>query len=79
MLKQIVCCLMTLALFTEVVPQAMAQRPEIGKRPARRADTISVGDSAPDFQLKTLDGKVTMQLSRLCVDRPVALVFGSYT
>lgn len=44
-----------------------------------RAGDLRVGDPAPDFTLPTLDGSATVTLSRFRGDRPVALVFGSYT
>ena len=37
------------------------------------------GDPAPDFELPRLDGDGTVRLSALVAERPVALVFGSYT
>ncbi len=39
----------------------------------------SVGDAAPDFTLKTTDGKSEVRLSAFEGKRPVVLVFGSYT
>jgi hypothetical protein len=44
-----------------------------------RKGTLKVGDSAPDFQVKTLDAKAPVQLASLWVNKPVVLVFGSYT
>ena len=45
-----------------------------------RAGTLRVGSSAPDFQLTKLDKTATIQLSSLTAqNRPVVLVFGSYT
>ena len=41
--------------------------------------TVSEGDVAPDFELPLLDGGGTVHLGTLLRDRPVALVFGSYT
>ena len=38
-----------------------------------------VGGAAPDFTLKTLDGKETIQLSKLIGPKPVVLVFGNFT
>jgi hypothetical protein len=38
-----------------------------------------VGDVAPDFTLKTLDGKETIKLSQYAGNLPVVLIFGSYT
>jgi hypothetical protein len=39
----------------------------------------NVGDKAPDIMVKTLDAKEPMQLASLWADKPVVLVFGSYT
>jgi peroxiredoxin len=44
-----------------------------------RAGTVQVGDRAPDFTLKTLDGSSQMQLATLNREKPVVLIFGSYT
>jgi hypothetical protein len=40
---------------------------------------VAEGDPAPDFELPTPDGGETIRLSALFEQRPVALVFGSYT
>jgi len=37
------------------------------------------GAAAPDFTLKTLDGKKKVRLSSFKGKKPVALIFGSYT
>jgi hypothetical protein len=39
----------------------------------------AVGETAPDFTLKTLDGKETVTLSKFKREKPVLLIFGSYT
>jgi hypothetical protein len=44
-----------------------------------RGGSVNVGDSAPDFRLPTLDRKNSVQLASFRGDRPVVLVFGSYT
>lgn len=61
---------------------AMAQ--EKRTQPKREGDLreegkLKPGDVAPDFSLKTLDGKKTVKLSSFAGKKPVALVFGSYT
>ncbi|MDB5313347.1 MAG: Iodothyronine deiodinase [Gemmataceae bacterium] len=38
-----------------------------------------LGEPAPDFTLKTADGKETVQLSGLIGSKPVVLVFGNFT
>ena len=45
-----------------------------------RAGTLQVGNPAPDFQLTKLDKTSSIQLSALTAQqKPVVLVFGSYT
>jgi hypothetical protein len=45
-----------------------------------RAGKLQVGSPAPDFALKKVDKTATIQLSALSAQqRPVVLVFGSYT
>lgn len=44
-----------------------------------RAGELRPGDPAPDFSLLTLDKTARIQLSTLTAQKPVVLVFGSYT
>lgn len=44
-----------------------------------RAGSLKTGDTAPDFLLTKLDKSGTLQLSALSAQKPVVLVFGSYT
>jgi len=44
-----------------------------------RAGNLRPGDPAPDFSLLKLDKSQRVQLSALNQQRPVVLVFGSYT
>ena len=44
-----------------------------------RAGGVAVGEEAPDFRLPTLDRRSSVQLASFRGDRPVVLVFGSYT
>src|SRR5436190_3490446 len=44
-----------------------------------RAGTLEIGQPAPDFALKALDGGATVRLSSFRGKQPVVLVFGSYT
>ncbi len=44
-----------------------------------RAGALDVGEAAPDFDLQTHDHQARVRLSSLRGDRPVVLVFGSYT
>ena len=38
-----------------------------------------VGDAAPEFTLKTVDGATTITRSKFQPDRPLVLIFGSFT
>lgn len=44
-----------------------------------RGGVLQVGDAAPDFVLPTVDGSRKVRLSEEWRERPVVLVFGSYT
>jgi hypothetical protein len=44
-----------------------------------REGRLKVGDIAPDFSLHTVDKKSRIRLSSLRRQKPVVLVFGSYT
>ena len=44
-----------------------------------RAGHVKAGDTAPDFSLETVDHKSRVQLSSFRGNKPVVLVFGSYT
>ena len=44
-----------------------------------RAGNLNLGDPAPDFTLSTLDKSSRVTLVSIRSDKPVVLVFGSYT
>jgi hypothetical protein len=44
-----------------------------------RRGSLAMGGKAPDFTVKTLDTRVPVKLASLWIDKPVVLVFGSYT
>jgi hypothetical protein len=44
-----------------------------------RAGVLELGDAAPDFELATVDKQAKVKLSEFRRDRPVLLIFGSYT
>jgi thiol-disulfide isomerase/thioredoxin len=44
-----------------------------------RKGKLALGQEAPDFELATRDGKARVRLSSLRQNKPVVLVFGSYT
>ncbi len=54
-------------------------KPPLGRGQIRPDDAPRVGDLAPLFQLKSLDGKTETRLEAFRGKRPVVLIFGSYT
>ncbi|MEZ6096414.1 MAG: hypothetical protein R3C03_19665 [Pirellulaceae bacterium] len=44
-----------------------------------KRQVLAIGDEAPDFTLKSPDGTKETQLSTLYPEKPVVLIFGSYT
>ena len=52
-----------------------------GKKPKARESrpSLKVGDIAPTFKLKSLDGKSETDLADFKHKKPVVLIFGSYT
>ena len=40
---------------------------------------LNVGDVVPDINFLTVDGKSQLRLSQLIKEKPVVLIFGSYT
>ncbi len=72
--------LMTTILFVQASPPSLAQG-QANRKPGdlRMPDTLAVGDLAPDFRLKTKDGKHEVRLSGFRGKKPVVLIFGSYT
>jgi AhpC/TSA family len=67
------------AIMAKVPPVAFAVLPFETLWMKARAGHLEVGDAAPDFTLKTLDGAKQVQLSSFRGQKPVVLVFGSYT
>jgi hypothetical protein len=45
----------------------------------RREGALRVGDVAPDVTLTSLDGKTPVQLASYVGEKPLVLVFGSFT
>lgn len=45
----------------------------------RLPDKLTVGDTAPDFTLRSVDGKAKVTLSEFRDKKPVVLIFASYT
>ncbi len=55
------------------------QQPPREKRAAVNDNAPKVGDKAPTFVLKSLDGETETDLTAFRGDKPVVLLFGSYT
>ncbi len=45
----------------------------------RSEGSLAVGDLAPDLELASADGNGTRKISELYREKPLVLVFGSYT
>jgi thiol-disulfide isomerase/thioredoxin len=63
------------ALMTVAPALLLAGPAEAGRHP----ETLRFGDTAPDFTLKSPDGKQSVRLADFRGVRPVVLIFGSYT
>jgi hypothetical protein len=76
-------CVVAAGLSAGAAALGLAQPPkEVITPPAkgeRLPDTLKLGDVAPDFTLKTVDGKTEVTLSEFRCQKPVVLIFGSYT
>lgn len=70
----------TIAILLAVISLHSEDRPIRNRGGGNRiADTVHVGDPAPDFTLKTMDVKREVTLSEFKGKSPVVLIFGSYT
>jgi hypothetical protein len=67
--------------FMTYVPEPVVWGLAPGERLWRwaRAGRLHVGDEAPDFSLRSQSGSARVTLSAFRGQRPVVLVFGSYT
>ncbi len=45
----------------------------------RQEGALEIGDRAPDVSLLALDGRTRVRLSERMGERPLVLIFGSYT
>lgn len=66
-----------LLLAVSLCTAARAGQADARERPQEGA--LKAGDPAPNFALKGLDGKSAFTLSEHLGQKPVVLVFGSYT
>jgi hypothetical protein len=67
------------AIMTHVPMMAMMVLPFEPLWMSARAGHLAVGDPAPDFVLPTTDHSRTVRLSEEWRQKPVVLIFGSYT
>lgn len=63
----------------EEMMESMNKRRQEMRGQNQEAGGPNVGQEAPDFTLRTLDGDRTVKLSDFRGKKPVILVFGSYT
>jgi hypothetical protein len=63
----------------EEMMESMNKRRQEMRGQSQEAGGPNVGQEAPDFTLRTLDGDRTVKLSDFRGKKPVVLVFGSYT
>ena len=62
----------------ETTQQRPARRGRRGQRGPEEG-ALKVGDEAPTFKLKSLDGESETDLAEFKGEKPVVLIFGSYT
>ena len=67
-----------LLLAAAVVLAAMSA-PAEAQRGRRSDDAPKVGEVAPNFKLKMLNGETEVELAGFAGKTPVVLIFGSYT
>ena len=67
------------ALMAHVPPFMMGVLPFRPLWMSARAGALQPGDIAPDFELPKLHGDEVIKLSRIAREKPVVLIFGSYT
>ena len=67
------------AIMSHVPMPAMMALPFQPLWMSARAGRLDVGDAAPDFVLPALDESRRVKLSEEYRERPVVLIFGSYT
>jgi hypothetical protein len=82
MLKKVVLVILALVLAgAAFVGARMGPRNLIGmlRYDQRQEGKLKPGDRAPDVTLVALDGQTAMPLASLVGDKPVVLVFGSFT
>lgn len=76
-MRRIATCAFAATLAMAAALPALAQGGGRDKRPQDKAPAL--GAAAPDFDLEVLGRKERVRLSDACKDKPVVLIFGSYT
>ena len=70
-------------LLSRLMIDADVLQDHFDERREKDRDSPGAGTEAPDFRLELIDGKGTrtgnMVSLKECLDKPVALIFGSYT
>ncbi len=74
-------CFTAVCINIAACPETSAKGAEQTKTSSqeRKKDTLKVGDDAPLFTLKSLDGKSDVHLADFEDVKAVVLIFGSYT
>ncbi len=76
-------CVVTFLAAPSLAQERSGSRPDRSQRQQQRQrleeGALKVGQMAPTFELKSLDGKTSFSLSEYRDERPVILFFGSYT
>ena len=80
-MTMLLCSLVSLAMLvqTAVPDQPTTRRAARLARTMPNANPLKVGQTAPNFKLSTTDGKQTVELAGFKGNKPVVLIFGSYT
>ena len=69
----------TILLLSAISVLAQENNDKHKKKREKKYQTPKVGEIAPPFKLKSLDGKSETELVNFTGQRPVVLFFGSYT
>ncbi len=81
-MTMLLCGLVSLAMLVQTAVPDQPTTRRAGARLARtmpNANPLKVGQTAPNFKLSTTDGKRTVELAGFKGNKPVVLIFGSYT
>jgi hypothetical protein len=81
MWRRLLCGCVVLAAAATLTTPAWSQNPGQGKAKGERPQEgkLQPGDEAPNFKLRRLNAAEEVELASFRGQRPVVLVFGSYT